>query len=163
MDKTATGSFSPGLTTHAMRGNEVGGDTVAVVRANDGPLAVSIGVDPTQPGGWRPGGICTMRGTMFSEGNTDAGGIEMFVDIKGTLVNQPPTADAGPDRTVECNATGRGTFTLEGAGRDPDNNAASFGWFRGSRTGPLVGTLTTAELDQAVNTTTSYVFKVIDT
>src|SRR5262249_48245692 len=33
-----TGSFSTGLTNHAMRGNLVGGDTVAVVRANDGPL-----------------------------------------------------------------------------------------------------------------------------
>src|SRR5262249_25529011 len=35
-----TGSFSPGLTNHAMRGNLVGGDAIAVVRANDGPLAI---------------------------------------------------------------------------------------------------------------------------
>ena len=158
-----TGSFSTGLTNHAMRGNEVGGDTVAVVRANDGPLAISIGVDPTQPGGWRAGGICTMKGTMFQAGNQNDGGIEMFVDIKGTLVNQPPTADAGPDRTVECNAIGRGLFTLEGSAQDPDNNVAWFGWFRGSRIGQLVGMLPSVELEQAVSTTTSYVFKVIDT
>jgi hypothetical protein len=158
-----TGSFSTGLTNHAMRGNEVGGDTIAVVRANDGPLAISIGVDPTQPGGWRAGGICTMKGTMFQAGNQNDGGIEMFVDIKGTLVNQPPTADAGPDRTVECNAIGFGIFTLEGSAQDPDNNVASFGWFRGSRTGQLVGMLPSVELEQAVSTTTSYVLKVIDT
>jgi len=167
MDKTATGSFSPGLTTHAMRGNEVGGDTVAVVRANDGPLAISIGVDPIEPGGWRPGGICTLKGTLFSEGNTDAGGIEMFVDIKGTLVNQPPTADAGPDRTndlaVECNATDRGIFALDGSAQDVDNNVASVSWFSGSRTGPLVGMTSRAEVEQAVRTTASYVLKVIDT
>jgi hypothetical protein len=163
VDDTAAGSFSTGLTNHTMRGNEVGGDTVAVVRANDGPLAISIGVDPTQPGGWRPGGICTMKGTLFHAGNQDDGGIEMFVDIKGTLVNQPPTADAGPDRTVECNAIGRGIFRLDGSALDPDNNVASIGWFRGSRTGQLVGMLPTVELDQAVSTTTSYVFKVIDT
>ncbi|HKA04801.1 MAG TPA: HYR domain-containing protein, partial [Acidimicrobiales bacterium] len=159
-----TGSFSPGLTTHAMRGNEVGGDAVAVVRANDGALAISIGVDPTQPGGWRAGGTCTLEGTMFQAGNQDGGGIEMFVDIKGTLVNQPPTADAGPDRTVECNAIGRGVFTLGGSADDPDNNVASIGWFRGSRIGPLVGMLPSVEeVDQAVGTTTSYVLKVIDT
>ena len=158
-----TGSFSTGLTNHAMRGNEVGGDTIAVVRANDGPLAISIGVDPTQPGSWRAGGICAVKGTMFRAGNQDDGGIEMFVDIKGTLVNQPPTADAGPDRTVECNAIGRGIFTLEGSAQDPDNNVASVGWFRGSRTGQLVGMLPSVELEQDVSTTTSYVLKVIDT
>ena len=162
-----TGSFSTGLTNHAIRGNEVGGDTVAVSRANDGPLEISIGVDPTQPGSWQPGGICTMKGTMFRAGNQNDGGIEMSVDIKGTLVNQPPTADAGGDRTVECNATARGFFTLNGTADDPDNNIASMGWFRGSRTGPLVGMLPTAELDQPVSTPTSnnaasYVFKVID-
>src|SRR5262249_13436868 len=126
--------------------------------------AIAMGVEPTQRGGWRAGGTCTREGTMFQAGNQDGGGIEMFVDIKGTLVNQPPTADAGPDRTVECNAIGRGVFTLGGSADDPDNNVASIGWFRGSRIGPLVGMLPSVEeVDQAVGTTTSYVLKVIDT
>jgi hypothetical protein len=163
LDATATGAFSPKLTTHSMRGNLVGGDTLAVVRANDGVVDISIGVDSTQPGGWQPGGICTMKGTLFNVGNQNDGGMEMFVDIKGTLVNQPPTVDAGSDLTVECNAIGRGLFRLHGSVQDPDNNVASITWFRGSRTGQLVGMLPTLELDQAVGTTTSYVLKAIDT
>src|SRR5262249_56316153 len=60
-------------------------------------------------------------------------------------------------------ATGRGIITLEGSAHDTYNTIASLGWSRGRRTGQLVGMLPTVELDQAVNTTTSYVFKVIDT
>jgi hypothetical protein len=90
--------------------------------------------------------------------------VEMTANLTGTLVNQPPTASVfSADQTVQCNATGRAEFALDATAHDPDNNAASFGWFRGGRKGQLVGTLPTVELAQAVGTTTPYVFKVIDT
>jgi hypothetical protein len=166
-----TGSFSPGLTSHAVRGNQVGGDTVAVLRPNDGRLAISIGVDATQPGSWRPGGICTMKsvkddgtpGLLFTAGNQDDGGIEMSVDIKGTLVNQPPTASLNPADTIECNDIGIGAFALDPSAHDPDNNVAWFGWFKGGPTGEMVGARSTLETEQAVNETALYVFKVTDT
>jgi hypothetical protein len=158
-----TGSFGTGLTSHAVRGNQVGGDTVAVVWSNNGPLAISVGVDPAQSGGWRPGAVCTMNGPLFHAGNTDDGGIEMSVDIKGTLVNQPPTASLNPTDTIECNDIGIGAFALDPSAHDPDNNVAWFGWFKGGPTGEMVGARSTLETEQAVNETALYVFKVTDT
>jgi len=93
----------------------------------------------------------------------ESGQVRINAELHGTLVNQPPTAVAGPDQRVECNQTGGATFTLDGSDSfDPDNNVAFFGWFKGSRTGPLVGTLPRIQLEQPVKNTTSYVFKVID-
>jgi hypothetical protein len=88
---------------------------------------------------------------------------DLFRDLRGTLVNQPPTAVAGPDQEVECNDIGRATFTLDASeSDDPDNNVVFFGWVRGSRTGKLVGVLPRILLEQDVKSTIPYVFKVID-
>jgi hypothetical protein len=90
-------------------------------------------------------------------------GVTMGVNLRGTLVNQPPTAVAGPDQTVECNDTGRGAFFLDAtASGDPDNNVTFWGWFRGSRTGDLVGVQPRIALAQNVDGTVPYVFKVVD-
>lgn len=139
------------LPSSSLRGNEVGGDTVAV--STTAPRFVDVSLAD-----WQPGGLCTVHGFLLQGRH-----IEVFADLKGTLVNQPPTVDVGSNlRTVECNATGRGLFTLEASAQDLDNNIASFGWFRGGWTGALVGTLPTVELDQSVKTTALYVFKAID-
>jgi len=138
-----------------VRGHQVDGDTVAIYKPADKDIAYSVG-------NWQPGATCTMQGLLFQKDH-----LEVSANFKGTLVNQPPSADAGPDRTVECNATGRGFFTLDGGVHDPDNNIASIGWFRGGRKGPLVGMLPTLEADQPVSTPasnnmTQYVLKVLD-
>ena len=153
------GTIPPNSLEHSGRGRQVGGEPSAYFlnRQNPLPLNVSVAADPD---GWTSGGVCTLHGTLV---HTDH--IVISADLRGALVNQPPTADAGPDRQqIECNDVGRATFSLDGAKSvDPDNNVAFFGWFRGSRTGDLVGNLPRADVAQAVRTRVPYVFKVIDT
>lgn len=87
----------------------------------------------------------------------------MTVDVAaaGMLVNQPPSAGAGPDQTVECTSTSGASFTLNGTASDPDDNIAVVSWRKGR-----IG----AEVSQDVVTTQSlgvgvgqdYVLRLID-
>lgn len=156
---SGAGSFAPNLTNHSVRGVDVAeddGGTKGFYRGNAAPLAISLG-------GWDPGGACSLSGTLINETQ-----VTLQADLHGRLVNQPPIAVAGDDQQVECNFTGGGEFTLDGSESfDPDNNVASFGWFKGSRTGTLVATLSRGQADQLVTTPTSnnkttYALKVID-
>src|SRR5262249_59815307 len=94
--------------------------------------------------------------------------VTLQADRHGHLVNQPPMAVAGDDQQVECSFTGGGSFTLDGSESfDPDNNVVSYGWYKGSRTGTLVATLSRGDTTQPVSkptstTKTSHVLKVID-
>ena len=164
---TSVGTFAPGTTLHSGRGTE-GDDTkgffgpnTACVTVGDhfpcAPVKISVG-------GWQRGGACSLTGDLF-----DSKQLTLHSNLQGRLVNQPPTAIAGDDQpTVECSFTGGGAFDLDGSRSfDPDKNIVSFGWFKGSRTGPPMGNLLKLHLQQAVSTPssnnqTSYIFKVID-
>ena len=51
------------------------------------------------------------------------------VNVLGVPANLPPTADAGPDQTVECAASTGTPVTLDGSGSsDPDGDALTFSW-----------------------------------
>lgn len=159
VDSTGAGSFAPNLTNNSVRGVDVAeddGGTKGFYRGNDAPLAISLG-------DWQPGGACSLTGKLIDQKQ-----VTLQADLHGKLVNQPPIAVAGDDQQVECNFTGGGEFTLDGSESiDPDNNVVSFGWYKGSRTGPLVATLSRGQADQLVSTPasnheTSYVLKVID-
>jgi hypothetical protein len=151
LDVTGAGAFASGSTVNSARGREIDGDTKAVVRNNSSPVSVGLG-------GWQPGGACTVQGNLLRMDR-----VAMSADLHGTLVNQPPTAVAGPDQEIECTDIGRATFTLDASeSDDPDNNVVFFGWFRGSRAGKLVGVLPRILLEQDVKSTIPYVFKVID-
>jgi hypothetical protein len=144
---------------HSARGRQVDRETRAYFLDRQNPLPMNVNV-AANPGGWTSGGVCTLHGDFVHTED-----IVISANLRGTLVNQPPTADAGPDQQqIECNDVGRATFSLDGSRSvDPDNNVAFFGWFRGSRTGDLVGSLPRADVAQAVETRVPYVFKVIDT
>jgi hypothetical protein len=86
----------------------------------------------------------------------------MSADLAGALINQPPTADAGPDLVVECNRTGGATFLLHGAASDPDGNLVAFAWFHESRATPPIGRHPTVEVDQALDAEDHYIFRAID-
>ncbi len=42
--------------------------------------------------------------------------------------NRAPTADAGPDQTVECTSPAGASVTLQGSGSDPDEDELMFKW-----------------------------------
>src|SRR5262249_57398159 len=73
-----------------------------------------------------------------------------------------PTADAGPDQTVECATAGVTTIRLDATrSTDPDANLALYSWFRGTRTGALVGFDPVSAVEQSLGAQT-YVLRVID-
>jgi hypothetical protein len=160
---TGVGTFGSNETNHSVRGtdiNEDEGGTKGFFRGNADVLTISVG-------GWTPGAVCSMAGTLINETQ-----VTLTANLQGRLVNQPPKAMAGDDQTgdkaVECNQPGGATFNLDGSqSSDPDNNIVSFVWLKGSRTGELIGNLPRAQFTQLVSTPTSnhqtaYVFKVID-
>lgn len=61
------------------------------------------------------------------------------VDLVGTIINQPPRADAGPAQTVECDRQNAAGITLDGTGStDPDGSTdfRSFVWWDGTAFSP---------------------------
>jgi hypothetical protein len=63
-------------------------------------------------------------------GNTFLASAELFsTAICAAAANQPPTADAGPDQTVECTGPSGANVTLNGTGSsDPDNDTLTYTW-----------------------------------
>jgi hypothetical protein len=85
------------------------------------------------------------------------------VFLAGDIVNQPPTAAAGPDQTVECASAAGASFALDGrASSDPDQNLALASWREGSRVGPLIVNGLNAEVTLGLGESKSYVLRVID-
>lgn len=82
----------------------------------------------------------------------------LSLSVGGAIVNQPPTADAGADQTVECPA--RPILDATGSS-DLDSNITLFSWLRGSRTGEEVGFEEMSEVGQGLGSQT-YVLRVID-
>src|SRR5262249_30944565 len=78
-------------------------------------------------------------------------------------LNQPPTATAGADQTVECTSTSGASFTLNGSAFDPDQNATLASWRAGSRSGPEVGQTLVSQQSLGVGEQQTYVLRVIDT
>ena len=84
------------------------------------------------------------------------------LSLDGTLLNQPPSVQAGADQTVECNQAGGAHFDLHATGSDADGNASLYTWFRGARPGTAVGYVPNLQLEQPVSTTEPYFVRLID-
>jgi hypothetical protein len=68
----------------------------------------------------------------------------------GGATNQPPTANAGADQTIDC-LHGSATVTLNGSGSDPDGDALTFTWSEG---GNPIATGATAQVSLGIGTHT---------
>ena len=89
--------------------------------------------------------------------------ILLSLNVAGDILNQPPTADAGPDQEIECtNAVSVTNVVLDGSGSsDLDSNIALYSWLRGSRVGEEVGFDAMSKVEQSLGAET-YVLRVID-
>ncbi len=88
--------------------------------------------------------------------------LAITLDVTGNIINQPPTANAGPDLNVECATKARTDVVLDATrSSDPDGNIALYSWFLGSRTGKEVGFEPLSKVEQALGSET-YVLRVID-
>jgi hypothetical protein len=98
----------------------------------------------------------------IEEDSTDPMSVDL-ADVGGPLVNQPPTAVAGEDQSVECTSVTGAEFTLDGdASSDADENLRLVSWRAGSRAGPEVGSETEIALALGVGESESYVLRVMD-
>lgn len=108
---------------------------------------------------------CAMVGSLLDaevEGET----LDMVIDVVGTLVGQPPRADAGPDRQVECTSASGASVVLSGsASTDPDLDLRFREWWLGA---PGPSPIADADGDgvvsvaQALGASTDYTLTVID-
>jgi len=95
----------------------------------------------------------------LAQGDAD---LSLSLDVSGDILNQPPTADAGPDQTVECANAAVTNIVLDASGSsDPDSDIALYSWMRGTRTGALVGFDPRSQVEQSLGSQT-YVLRVID-
>jgi hypothetical protein len=101
------------------------------------------------------GGPCNLPG--------DQQEMVVNVSLAGRLTNQPPTADAGGDQTVECTSPAGASFALDGSqSSDPDGDIRVLSWRQGTRVGPEVGFRETLPVALGIGQSETYVLRVID-
>jgi hypothetical protein len=120
----------------------------AVLATNTAPVEVTVRRGEEPP-------TCSLIGALAQ--NEDFSAV-----LEGTLVNQPPTADAGIDREFECTSPEGADVTLDGAAsEDADENIASVAWRLGGRGGAQVGSSLVSHVDQSLGSV-DYLLTVLD-
>jgi hypothetical protein len=177
LSPSGDGAFGVGACLLSARGVREG-EQRALVTANDDAINVNVSFGSVGPTCALNGALvgdadpevkrCENGGNICSDDSdcadddecSEVGDSQLLLSLNaaGDIVNQPPTADAGDDQTVECPAP----VVLDGsASSDLDSNLALFSWRRGSRTGEEVGFDAVSNAEQGLGTQT-YVLRVID-
>jgi hypothetical protein len=181
---TGLASFAPASVAGSVSGRRSGvAEGVTVDATNDEPLDVGVdwvGRTCTLEGGLAltvgDDGVCEADNAIPCASDADCAAVggacilppdsapmQADVALGGTLVNQPPSADAGAAQTIECTSSAGQSFTLDGTGSsDPDLNLVVASWHAGSRTGPELSKGLTTVQSLGVGVTQSYVLRVID-
>ncbi len=93
----------------------------------------------------------------------------LSANVFGKLLNEPPSANAGPAQSLECTSPQGTLVTLDGSGSsDPDDNLSVFSWHLGDPLfGPPVGGTAVVQTEAPFNgtgaTATTYGLTVLDT
>ena len=107
------------------------------------------------------GAQCGISGALVGgvgDPDGDNADFALNVDFIGTVVNTPPNAVLGADRTVECTDSTGADVTLDASGStDAESNIVHYGWFGDTRAGEDLGTGVTLTLHQALGARTYFV------
>jgi hypothetical protein len=147
-------TFGKGRRSNQIAGAEVSSDSAAFAGTNGNPVAIGVQ--------WQ-NHVCEVSGTLIGQlGGNDTSG---SADLIGTIVNEPPSANAGAPQTVECTSPAGAPITLDGsASSDPEGNIALYVWRSGSRAGQEIGDDAVISSSQALGGgAQSYFLKVVDT
>ncbi len=190
LDTGGTGMFLADTAAVSAQGRR-GGDRKSLATTNDDPIDVEVAwggtchlegalVGTADPEAMRCE-AASPNGPVDCDDNSACGGdvpecsdgvcdcepvpesdLTLSIDLDGEITNEPPTADAGADQTVECGG-GLNQIALNGAASsDPDDNIVLFNWFRGSRSGDEISSHAMTTVSQGRGTE-PYVLRVIDT
>jgi hypothetical protein len=165
LDASGNGTFAAGSTRSFGQGKrsdqacvpkvgcvEVGSSSAGFTGANGQPIG--MGVD------WH-GHSCELSGALF--GQLEDADTSATANLTGTIVNEPPTASAGPLQNVECTSAAGAGITLDSsASTDPDGNIVLRVWRQGTRAGPEIGHDPTIHVDQALGGSQAYFLRVVD-
>jgi hypothetical protein len=189
VDGLGAASLPANSTAGVGRGRRGSGDPQAFEGGNEDPLGVTAdwaaftcalngnlsgNVDSEDPEG-----LCDDGTTVCHADSPDCDGIGdgictfaepgdpliVNVTLAGRLINQPPTANAGGDQTVECTSPAGASFVLDGTQSvDPDGAAdiRVVSWRQGHRMGPEVGFDRTLPVSLGVGQSQTYVMRVFD-
>lgn len=149
----STQSYGKGRRSNQTAGVETSSDNAAYVGPNGGPIGVQVN--------WQ-NHACAVSGALLGQIEGDATNIS--TDLTGTITNEPPTANAGAPKTVECTSAGGAGIALDAShSTDPEDNIALFVWRRGTRAGLEIGDDAVVHLNQNLGGSKAYFLKVVDT
>jgi hypothetical protein len=153
LPSSSTHGFGYGRRSNQAAGVEISSDTAAYSGTNSNPIGV--GVD------WH-NHACELSGDLL--GQLESTDTTVSADLPGTIMNEPPSANAGAPQTVQCTSAAGAGITLDGSGTtDPENNIALFVWRQGTRAGQEIGDAAKSQLNQGLGGTQTYFLKVVDT
>jgi hypothetical protein len=177
LTSSVNGAYADGDCLLSARGVR-DGEQRALVTANDDVINIHVGFGSMAPMCSLSGAVvgsadpettrCEEGGNLCADDSdcaeddacSEVGSSDLILNLNvaGAIVNQPPTANAGDDQTVECPA--RPILDASNSS-DLDDNIALFSWLRGSRVGEEVGFEEMSEILQELGSQT-YVLRVID-